>query len=200
MRQRRTLLQAGLASATLVLLTGCASVAPGTGFTAADADRGIELRGRFSARTERNGREEGVHGNFVWLQHGDSVQLSLVSPLGQTLAIVTALPREATLELPNQPPRHAPEVDALMQQALGFSLPVSGLRDWLQSRPAAGTIIRAERDAAGRLTELEQQGWTVRFLEYREAPAGSNTPRVRRMDLARTLEGQPLSVRLVVDE
>lgn len=199
MTARRSLLRAGLALGTLAVVTGCASVAPGTGFGPGGADRVVELRGRFSARTERNGREEGAHGNFVWLQRGDSVQLSLVSPLGQTLAIVTALPGQATLELPNQAPRSAPEVDTLMQQALGFSLPVSGMRDWLQARPAPGAVVRAERDATGRLTELEQHGWTVRFQEYRESASGE-APRVRRMDLARTLDGEPLSVRLVVDE
>lgn len=199
MTARRSILRTGLALGMLAAVSGCASVAPNTDLPLSGTDRAVEYRGRFSARSERNGREEGAHGSFVWLQQGDSVQLSLVSPLGQTLAIVTALPGQATLELPNQAPRSAPEVDTLMQQALGFSLPVSGMRDWLQARPAPGTVVRAERDATGRLTELEQHSWTVRFQEYRETAAGE-APRVRRMDLARTLNGEPLSVRLVVDE
>ena len=199
MTARRSILRTGLALGMLAAVSGCASVAPNTDLPLSGTDRAVEYRGRFSARSERNGREEGAHGSFVWLQQGDSVQLSLVSPLGQTLAIVTALPGQATLELPNQAPRSAPEVDTLMQQALGFSLPVSGMRDWLQARPAPGTVVRAERDATGRLTELEQHGWTVRFQEYRETAAGE-APRVRRMDLARTLNGEPLSVPLEVDE
>lgn len=202
MMPRRRLLRAGLMVASLAMLAGCASVTPRTPDFAAQGGDGTaasEYHGRFSARKQRNGSEEGVHGNFVWAEHGGNVQLSLLSPLGQTLAIVTATAGSATLELPNQAPRTAPEVDSLMQQALGFSLPVSGMRDWLRARPTRGHAARIERDPNGRLTQLEQDGWTVTYLDYRDTPTGS-PPRVRRLDLARTLDGEPLTVRLVIDE
>lgn len=70
-----------------------------------------------------------------------------MSPLGQTLAIVSQNRQGATLELPNQPPRRAAEVDTLMQDALGFSLPVSGLRDWLRARHARHAGPRGARRA-----------------------------------------------------
>lgn len=200
---RRALHGTALTIVTLAALSGCASVTPSIalkpGNTDSSARASTEFHGRFAARTVRNGKDEGVQGNFVWVQQGENVQLSLVSPLGQTLAIITALPHQATLELPNQPARTAPEVDSLMQQSLGFSLPVSGLRDWLQARPAPGPVTQEERDAGGRLSVLQQDGWTVRFADYRDAGA-DGTPRVRRLDLSRMLDDEPLSVKLVLDE
>jgi outer membrane lipoprotein LolB len=200
MSSRRRFIGGAISCTVLTIVSGCASVTPLTTLsTTGDSNAPLELRGRFAARAERNGKEEGVQGNFLWMQQGANVQLSLMSPLGQTLAIVTALPEQATLQLPNEPPRTAPEVDSLMQQALGFSFPVAGMRDWLQARPAQGNVTREERDASGRLSLLEQHGWLIRFLEYRDA-ASNRVPNIRRMDLNRTLAGEPLSVRLVIDD
>ena len=135
------------------------------------------------------------------LVEGRNVRLDLVSPLGQTLAIITATPSGATLDLPNEAPRNAPEVDSLMEQALGFSLPVSGMRDWLHGRAAPGTPSNITRDANGRPDTLRQSGWTVRYLAWQDTPenATPTTTLPRRIDMARDGNESPLSVRLVID-
>ncbi|MGT2495341.1 outer membrane lipoprotein LolB [Cupriavidus basilensis] len=108
-------------------------------------------------------REEGA-GQLQWHEQGRNVRLDLISPLGQTPCRgQPSTPSGATLDLPNQPPRNAAEVDTLLEEALGFSPPVAGMRDWLHVRPGApGSSARTTRDESGRLATLAQNGWTVR--------------------------------------
>jgi outer membrane lipoprotein LolB len=184
-----------------LLLQACASVAPSRSFDVDNDAASRQYTGRFSANYVRYGRDEGVQGSFRWEEQGRNVRLDLVSPLGQTLAVVTATPSGATLDLPNQPPRNAPEVDTLMEEALGFALPVAGMRDWLHGRPTQGAPARATRDEQGRLATLAQHGWTVHYLAWQEPSAtGAGAAQVpRRIDLARDAGNNPLSVRLVID-
>lgn len=182
-------------------LAACASVTPTRSFDAGETARTENYSGRFAANYVRYGRNEGVQGSFRWQEQGRNVRLDLVSPLGQTLAVITSTPSGATLDLPNEAPRNAPEVDSLMEQSLGFALPVSGLRDWIHGRPTAGAPANATRDVKGRLDTLTQNGWTVRYVDWQEPPQGTavTTARPRRIDLARDTGDSPLTVRLVID-
>ncbi|QRQ87090.1 outer membrane lipoprotein LolB [Cupriavidus oxalaticus] len=189
-----------------LLLQACATVAPSRDFDAGESSASRQYTGRFSANYQRYGRDEGVTGSFRWEEQGRNVRLDLVSPLGQTLAVVTATPSGATLDLPNQPPRNAPEVDTLMEEALGFALPVAGMRDWLHGRAAQGSPASTTRDEQGRLSTLAQNGWTVRYVAWQDTqpPTTATTATTtaalpRRIDLARDSGSNPLSVRLVID-
>ena len=182
-------------------LAACASVTPTRDFDTGETAASRLYTGRFAANYVRYGRNEGVQGSFRWQEQGRNVRLDLVSPLGQTLAIVTATPSGATLDLPNEAPRNAPEVDSLMEQALGFSLPVSGMRDWLHGRPAPGAPSNITRDANGRPDTLRQSGWTVRYVTWQDTQENAKPPSTlpRRIDMARDGDESPLSVRLVID-
>lgn len=184
-----------------LLLSACASVSPSRSFDAGEASRSQHYTGRFSANYVRYGRDEGVQGSFRWEEQGRNVRLDLLSPLGQTLAVVTATPSGATLDLPNKPPRNAPEVDSLLEDALGFALPVSGMRDWLHGRPAQGSPARATRDTEGRLATLSQNGWNVRYVAWQDVRPGTQAAAAlpRRIDLERDSGPTPLSVKLVID-
>jgi len=195
-------LGAVMLGASCMLFAGCASVRPANDLFAGvqDGDTTVtRYQGRFSARYTQGNTEQSVVGSFLWRERGTDVQLELMSPLGQTMAVVSQNQQGAKLELPNQPPRRAPEVDTLMQDALGFSLPVSGLRDWLRARPAAGTPAHVARDAQSRPETIEQNGWTVHYVAWTDD--ASSDARIRRLDLDRSQGANgPLSVRLVLDQ
>ncbi|MGM3275278.1 lipoprotein insertase outer membrane protein LolB [Ralstonia sp. 24A2] len=186
------------------LFAGCASVRPANDLFANTQDNDATItryQGRFSARYMHGNAEQSAVGSFLWRERGADVQLELMSPLGQTLAVVSQNNQGATLELPNQPPRRAPEVDTLMQDALGFSLPVSGLRDWLRARPAPGTPARVARDTQSRPETIEQNGWTVHYVAWTDDTSAD--AHIRRLDLDRqqnTGTNGPLTVRLVLDQ
>ncbi|CAG9238056.1 Outer-membrane lipoprotein LolB [Paraburkholderia caribensis] len=192
----------GLAAAAIVALSGCASVKPqgpstSNAATAVTAQTSRAYHGRFAVQyVDQNGQQRNAYGNFDWQERGDTVTLQLRNPLGQTMAIVTSSPSAATLELPNRQPLTADNVSTLMQNALGFALPVEGLRYWLQPSVAPTSKATTEKDPQQetRLKEIQQDGWTIDYVAYADAPAAG----VKRVNLART--EPPLDIKLVLDQ
>ena len=191
----------GLLSMTLALLaTGCAEFAPPQSVLVPQAGARIchdhiTLGGRFSISYRKNDRDESAHGSFVWAQDGDRTNLSLMSPLGQTLATIAVSPAFSSLTLPGQPPRFAADVDALAVTSLGWPLPVSGMRDWL---------LGCARDSRGRRIVLlpkadvdAPDGWHIAYPAWE----GGGAPHPRRIDMQRQKgsEGAGISIRLVID-
>jgi len=191
----------GLAAAALVTLAGCASVKPegpstSNAATAVTAQTSRQYHGRFAVQyVDQNGQQRNAYGNFQWQENGDTVSLELRNPLGQTLAIVTSSTSSATLELPNRQPLSADNVSTLMQNALGFALPVEGLRYWLQPSAAPTSRAKTETDPQDdRLKQIQQDGWTIDYVSYADAPATG----VKRLNLSR--DNPPLDIKLVLDQ
>ncbi|REE20433.1 outer membrane lipoprotein LolB [Paraburkholderia sp. BL27I4N3] len=190
------------AAAAVVALAGCASVKPqgpstSNAATSVTAQTSRDYQGRFAVQyNDQNGQQRNAYGNFTWHETGDTVTLQLRNPLGQTLAVVTSSPASATLELPNRQPLTADNVSTLMQNALGFALPVEGLRYWLQPSPAPTSRARTEKDPEqpSRLKQITQDGWTIDYLAYADAPATG----VKRINLSRS--EPPLDIKLVLDQ
>lgn len=80
-------------------------------------------------------------------------ELRLSTPLGTTLLSARWSAIEALLEAGNQV-RRFPDIDALLLQATGASVPVSALFDWLKGRPsqAEGWTADLSRYEDGRIT------------------------------------------------
>ncbi|MBC8732330.1 MULTISPECIES: lipoprotein insertase outer membrane protein LolB [unclassified Paraburkholderia] len=192
----------GFAAAAVVALAGCASVKPqgpstSNAATEVTAQTSRSYQGRFAIQyNDQNGQQRNAYGNFSWQETGDTVTLQLRNPLGQTLAIVTSSPASATLELPNRQPLTADNVSTLMQNALGFTLPVEGLRYWLQPSPAPTSRAKTEKDPEqpSRLKQITQDGWTIDYVAYADAPATG----VKRLNLSRS--EPPLDIKLVLDQ
>ncbi|VVD64412.1 outer membrane lipoprotein LolB [Pandoraea communis] len=186
-----------LACTSALLATGCASLAPPTPVTPPDGASVEHYRGRFAVRYEQNGEARNTYGNFDWQQNGENATVQLLDPLGQTQAIVRENPRTASLELPGKAPLTGPRLEDVMHDALGFALPVGGLRYWLRMQGAPGSHASIERDPqTQRPTHLKQDGWTIDYQAYFDG----SPLRVKRIDLSRDLDGSPLAVRLVIDE
>jgi outer membrane lipoprotein LolB len=189
-------------AAAVVALAGCASVKPqgpstSNAATSVTAQTSRAYQGRFAVQyNDQNGQQRNAYGNFSWQETGDTVTLQLRNPLGQTLAVVTSSPASATLELPNRQPLTADNVSTLMQNALGFALPVEGMRYWLQPSPAPTSRAKTEKDPEqpSRLKQITQDGWTIDYLAYADAPATG----VKRINLSRS--EPPLDIKLVLDQ
>jgi len=180
-------MRAWTATALLALLLGgCASVSPVP--PAIDvpfrSDNWV-LQGRIGVLSD----EQNLSGQIRWQHREDRDELLMTSPLGQGVARIVRNGEGVALEMPNQPVRHARDADTLTREALGYVLPVTGLTWWVQARPAPGSAFEATRDAAGRLTQLKQDGWTIDYLQY------AADARPRKLTVAR--EG--LEIRLVAD-
>jgi outer membrane lipoprotein LolB len=186
-----------------VLVVGCAEIAPtqrepvATSSVRACHDN-IKLAGRFSAQYRKDGKDEAVHGSFELTQSGKNASLTLLSPLGQTIATIDVTSTEATLTPAGKPPRTAVDVDVLAASSLGWPLPVSGLREWLQG---CAVDARGRRFVATpvRNSVTTPDGWRIAYPVWDDG--ASPTPRPRRVDLHRDADraAAEISLRLVID-
>ncbi|WP_019142039.1 outer membrane lipoprotein LolB [Noviherbaspirillum massiliense] len=193
-----------------LLLAGCASLSPSganklpPAATAPAESRiyfgTIELGGRLSVfyQNPRTGKDEALHGSFTWEQTPDQTRVTLLSPLGQTIAIITVAAEGATLMQNGKTVSAAGDVDTLVMQTLGWPLPIAGLHEWLQG---FGTDAAGQRFIATPLTpEVNtRDNWHIRYVNW-ENEAGPDPVRPRRIDLGRrTSEAGDVSIRIVID-
>jgi outer membrane lipoprotein LolB len=185
-----------------LLVAGCAGITttPQVSSTAGivrNYQQAIDVGGRMSVRYQQYGRDEALHGSFEWQQRPGRTQLTLSSPLGQTIAQIAILPDGATLTQSGQPPLAAADADALTVQALGWPLPVSGLRDWLQGNVAEQNGKKRVATPQDENTDIvTADGWRIRYAAWDTTAA----PRPRRIDLSRTTEqAGEVALRLVID-
>ncbi|KQT14272.1 lipoprotein insertase outer membrane protein LolB [Ramlibacter sp. Leaf400] len=80
-------------------------------------------------------------------------QLTLLNPLGGTVAVMQWQPGLAQLQSPGQPPQQFASIDAMVEQAAGAALPVAALFDWLAgvNTPVPGWEADLSQLADGRL-------------------------------------------------
>ncbi|MFL6675413.1 MAG: outer membrane lipoprotein LolB [Massilia sp.] len=180
-------------------LAGCATPAANLSrATVGDYRDNIDLSGRLSVNYQRAGRPESLTGNFNWSQRPGRIDVSLASPLGQTIATINVTPQSATLTQGGGEPRVAQDIDTLSAQALGWELPVSGLRDWLQGY---ATDAQGKRFAASPANNsvFTRDGWRLRFVSWQDEAAAH--PQPRRIDAERsaTATADELAIRIVID-
>lgn len=200
---RRRLLQGGCIVFASLLFAGCATeqpALPGT-ISAENAlpyhDR-LEAGGRLSVRYETNGREETIHGSFAWHQEPQQIQISLFSPLGQTIAVIDVGPAVSTLAQAGQPARSAADPDALAADTLGWPLPVSGLRYWLQGWIENPGGRRMMIPPGNQNIHQTADGWRIRYVSWEAENTAAQRP--KRIDLERnTAQAGPVMIRIVID-
>jgi len=107
----------------------------------------------------------GWNASFNWQQIGQNYDLSLFGPLGMNHVQITGSPSLVTLKT-NQQTLTANSPEALLQQQLGWQLPVSDLRYWLRGLPAPYSKSRRSLDLNNHMVHLVQDGWNVIYLRY----------------------------------
>ena len=151
--------------------------------------------GRFAITVnEEGGKQNAVQGGFSWSDDGRRYVLDLTNPLGSPEARVEGRPGAASLTKADGTRLVADNPDALAEDALGSSMPVSGLRDWLRGKLAADPQASdVKRDELGRPIAFEQGGWRANLSRYDE-----KGPQL--LVLERLEPGRRILVRLVVNQ
>lgn len=190
-----------LGAACAAVLAGCAT--PSAPLTHPTAQVGayrdtIDLSGKLSVNYQKDGQPQSITGNFTWNQRPGNIDVALMSPLGQTVATINVTPTTATLTQSGRAPRTEKDIDTLTAQTLGWTLPVAGLRDWLQGHAtdAAGKHFAA---SPANNTVTTKDGWRLRFVEWQDSP-GAALPMPRRIDAERsaTADSGDLAIRIIV--
>ncbi len=165
-------------------LFGCASVSPSVRLPA-DAVQAFALQGRASVHYG----VESLSGQLDWQAGATSDEVLLSSPLGQGIVGIERHEGSVSLIRPGQPTVTAESVEMLTQSELGFRLPLSGLRYWVQARPDPARANRVRLNAAGGVEQIAQDGWVIDYLEFH-----GNHP--RKIHISR----EDLEIRLVIDQ
>lgn len=155
----------------------------------------LRLGGRLSVSYRAAGKPESLQGKFLWVQRGEQIDIELLTPLGQTISRIAIAPGRARIEQSGGDVREAASIDQLTEQTLGWTLPVNGLRYWLQGfvRDARGQLVSVTPDQSD---TLRRDGWKLRYVSW-QADGGTTMP--KRIDFARDTTQSELALRIVVD-
>ncbi|HHJ80346.1 MAG TPA: outer membrane lipoprotein LolB [Candidatus Tenderia electrophaga] len=194
----RKLLAVLFASLVLLGVGGCATApALSSAPQLAWSERQQQLlqlqRWSFSGRLAvKDANNESWSASLRWQQDGDRYDIQLSGAFGQGAARLFGHEGHAVIEMPKHSALTAESAEALMQQQLGWYMPVQGLKYWLRGTPEPGLISQQGFNEAGRLQLLQQSGWQVTYSDYLDVD-GLELPR----KLA--LENPRLRARLVID-
>jgi len=121
-----------------------------------------ELRGRLAVRTKKRGDSM----NMYWERDGAGHYINLYGPLGAGRVILT-LDEEGAVLRDSKGKTHTDDsAESLLYRAAGWRVPFRPLQYWVLGVAAPGSEYQAEVDRWGRLSELEQDGWRIRFEAY----------------------------------
>lgn len=131
-----------------------------------------QVRGRLAVKTDRRGDTF----NMFWRRDGDQHKITLYGPLGSGGVILTQDEHGATLVDSKHRTYHGANAAELLYQVAGWRVPFKSMQYWLLGVPAPGSAYQMKLDQWGRLAELTQRGWRIRFTAY-DYDNGRDLPR-----------------------
>ncbi len=190
-------LGAGLIAGLTIFIAGCATTGrlPVSDLSWDQRAAGLaaldhwQAQGRLAIRAD----DESWNASLNWRQTGEHYEIQVSAPLGQGAARLVSDGVRVTMELPDEPAVIADDVELLLQQRLGWYVPVNGLRYWLTGRPDPRYVSQFELDGASRLSRLQQGGWSIVYQRY-AAVDGLELP------VKIELLNPRLRVRMVIDD
>ena len=159
------------ATALLVGVTGCATPWP----VVTDATAWTTGRLSLHVQAWQDRPAQSLSAAFELRAHASAGELRLLSPLGTLMVAATWDPQVATLSTP-EGQRRFDSLDQLSKQALGETLPLAALPDWLAGRPWPQASHQLQTDG------FEQLGWRIttnRFIEGWISATRESPPQVK---------------------
>jgi outer membrane lipoprotein LolB len=138
----------------------------------------FDLRGKVSILRG----EQSVVAVVRWRQRGDGLRLALEGPLGMGAS-------EWSFDS-----TRSDETLADLERRLGVALPIASVRYWALGVPDPSLEVQSVEIIADRLYSLQQQGWSIQYLDYAPVP-GARFELPRRLQL----ESSEVSVRMFID-
>jgi len=166
----------------LLLLNACSGVVvkePQPGNKAVYQDRAAKI-GAVSewglvGRISLDDGDRGGSGRLQWDVESDSSELDFHGAMGRGAWHLQISPGRATLKEANGAEQTAAGVNTLIQDRMGWPIPVEALQWWVRGLAAPGSIEDEVLDSESRLIHLDQFGWSVDFNRY-DSVAGVALP------------------------
>tara|TARA_B100000929_G_scaffold269354_1_gene238851 strand:- start:666 stop:1232 length:567 start_codon:yes stop_codon:yes gene_type:complete len=159
----------------MAALAGCASQAPvdESGRQAGQWERqqaeveafdSWTLVGKAGLRTP----QENTSANLDWNQTPYYFRMLISGPFGGGRSVLEG--REGRFSLTTSEGRFEAETpEALMEEQLGWSLPVRAMPDWVRGLPGDHASYQLETDELGFPSFLQQDGWDIDYRDWEQA-------------------------------
>ena len=123
-----------------------------------------QIEGRIGIETP----QQSLSADAIWTQHHRHYHMTFSGALG--LGTVTLSNTSGQVVLINAKGQHfsADNASALMQQQLGWYVPVAGLYYWVRGLPIPDIASQRYLNQYGTLQALNQQGWHIVYDNYHE--------------------------------
>ena len=158
----------------VVALSACTSVAvkqPGAGGKFIYQQRAAEISAieewSFTGKISLDDGNDGGSGRLQWNVLTDSSELDFHGALGRGAWNLHIDPDRAVLNEASGEQQIAASVNTLIQQRIGWPLPVDALQWWVRGLAAPGLVDAEQFDSQGLLVHLEQFGWKIDLNRYK---------------------------------
>ncbi len=179
-----------------IALNGCALIAPQV--TEPDQAAWAERQAAYSAIQQWTLRARmatavlGWSGSLQWQQQGPQLQLNVSGPLG-----IGGFRAEGTVAwvevITSDQQRLQGDPEILFHEVVGWPFPLRHMRYWARGLTVPDLPATPLLDNGGRLRELQQAGWHLRYTEYKRY---GDYEFPRRM----LLDNGELTIRIVIDD
>jgi outer membrane lipoprotein LolB len=129
----------------------------------------------FVAKISLDDGNEGGSGKLKWDVLSEDSELDFHGAMGRGAWNLRINPQRAVLSEANGDTQTASNVNDLVQQRLGWPLPVDALQWWVRGLAAPGSIEGEVFDSNGLLVNLKQFGWSIDVNRYKSF-AGLDLP------------------------
>lgn len=153
----------------------------------------------FNGRVAMSNGRDGGSGRIEWLQTGAVYRVTLSAPVTRQSWQLQGGPQGARIDGLDGGPREGADVGLLLRETTGFEIPVSAMAAWAAGARADVAVsgpAEVAFDAGGRLARVQQDGWTIDYLEWQPEPAAGAAPALPTRINAQRGDAR---VRLVVD-
>jgi outer membrane lipoprotein LolB len=121
------------------------------------------ITGRLAIQSGGEGWSATIH----WNQNNENYTMRLISPLGQGTYQLYGDKQFVSLLTADNKIYQADNPEILLQQNLGWSVPINGLQYWVKGVPEPGiNLENLVIDDDGRMTDLQQSGWRISITRY----------------------------------
>lgn len=138
-------------------------------------------------------KDEGWSANLDWRQNGEAFEMQLSGPFGLGGLRLAGDRRHVVVRDGDEVYRYAAAPEGVIRRQFGMTIPVAGLSYWVRGTPRPELAAVPKLDRYGRLSRLEQSGWTIRYRSY-ASRGGPDLP--KRLVMTRP----DVRLKLVVDD
>lgn len=148
---------------------------------------------RMQGRVAIRHADEGGQGLLHWEQRGETYTLHFYDALNRLQLQIEGDDQGVEMKARSGETRKAADAELLMQEYLGWSVPVASLRYWVRGLPEPQQSVDEFKISNDRLSRISQGNWDIRYQRYEQVD-GIWLP-----DLLK-IEAPSFSIKLLVEQ